>query len=83
MSGDSLHSFICFALAKDFVNDACNRCGGVDLNAVLRNLFFRLMQSRNEFPLRWLSVVPLRVRSLVKPPIQFVKVDLKDKNAVE
>ena len=30
MSGDSLHSFICFALTKDLVDDARDRCGGVD-----------------------------------------------------
>ena len=83
MSGDSLHSFICFALTNDFVNDARDRRGGVDRNAVLRNVFFRLMQSRDEFPFRWLSAAPLRVRSLVKPPIQRVKVDFKHKNAVE
>lgn len=27
---DSLHSFICFALTNDFVNDARDRPGGVD-----------------------------------------------------
>ena len=37
------------------------------------------MQSRNEFPFRWLSAAPLIVRSLVKPPIQCVKVDFKGK----
>lgn len=73
---------------KDLVNDVRDRCGGVDYNAVLRNVFFRLMQSRNEFPFHWLSAVPLIVRSLVKPPIQCVpiqcvKVDFKDKNAIK
>ena len=83
MSGDSLHSFICFALTNDFVNDARDRCGGVDRDAVLWNVFFRLMQSRNQFTFRWLSAAPLRVRSLIKPPIQCVKVDFEDENAVE
>ena len=69
MSGDGLHSFICFALTNDFVNDARDRCGGVDWNAVIRNVFFRPMQSRKEFPFRWLSAAPLGVRSLVEPPI--------------
>ena len=78
-----MHSFICFALTNDFVNDARDRRGGVGRNAVLRNVFFRLMQSRDEFPFRWLSAAPLGVRPLVKPPIQRVKVDFKDKNAVE
>jgi hypothetical protein len=41
------------------------------------------MQSRNEFPFRWLSAAPLRVRSLVKPAMQCVKVDFKHKNAIE
>ena len=70
-------------LTKDLVNDARDRRGGVDYNAVLRNVFFRLMQSRNEFPFRWLSAAPLIVRSLVKPPVRCVKVDFKDKNVVE
>jgi len=37
----------------------------------------------NEFPFRWLSDAPLIVWSLVKPPIQCVKVDSKDKNTVK
>jgi len=41
------------------------------------------MQSRNEFPFHWLSAAPLIVQSLVKPPIQCVKVDFKDKSAVK
>jgi len=70
-------------LTNDLVNDARDRCGGVDQDAVFRNVFFRLMQSRNELPFRWFSAAPLRVRSLVKPPIQCVKVNFKDKNAVK
>ena len=70
-------------LANDLVNDVCDRCGGVDRNAVLRDVFFRLMQSRNEFPFLWLSAAPLRVRPLIKPLLQCVDVDFKDKNAVE
>jgi len=34
------------------------------------------------FPLRWLST-PLVVPALVKPPVQRVKVDLEDEDAVE
>jgi len=70
-------------LTKDLVNHARDGRGGVDYNAVFRNVFFRLMQSRNEFPFHRLSAAPLIVRSLVKPPIQCVKVDFKDKNAVK
>jgi hypothetical protein len=40
------------------------------------------MQSRNEFPFRLFSP-PLIIRSRVKPPVQCVKVDFKDKNAVK
>lgn len=40
------------------------------------------MQSRNEFPFRWFSA-PLIFRSLVKPPLQCVKVDVQDENAVK
>ncbi len=69
-------------MTDDLVNDARDRCGTVDYNTVFRNVFFRLMQSRNEFPFRLFSA-PLIFRSLVKPPVQCVKVDLKDKNAVK
>jgi len=69
-------------LTKDLVNDARDRRGGVDYSTVFRNVFFRLMQSRNEFPFRS-SSAPLIFRSLVKPPVQCVKVDFKDKNAVK
>jgi hypothetical protein len=70
-------------LANDLVNDVCDRCGGVDRDPVLRDVFFRLMQSRNEFPFLWLSAAPLRVGSLVKPSLQCVDVDFKDEDAVE
>ena len=40
------------------------------------------MQSRNEFPFLLFSA-PLIFRSLVKPPVQCVEVDFKDKHAVE
>ena len=68
---------------KDLVNDVRDRCTGVDQDAIFRNVFFRAMQSRNELPFHWLSAAPLRVRSLVKPPIQRVKGDFKDEHAVE
>jgi hypothetical protein len=74
--------FICFALTKDLVNDARDGRRGVDHNSVPGNVFFRPMQSQNVFPFR-LSSAPLVFRSLVKPPLQCVKVDFKDENAVE
>ena len=73
---------MCFALTNDLVDDAHDRCGGVDPYAVFRDVFFRLMQSRNEIPLRLFST-PLIDRSPVKPPIQCVNVDMQDKDAVE
>jgi len=51
-------------LTNDLVNDARDRCGGVDQDAVFRNVFFRLMQSRNEFSFRLFSA-PLIFRSHV------------------
>lgn len=72
-----------FALTDDLVDDALDRFGGDDYDADFRSVFFRSMKSRNEVPCRWLSTAPLIVRSLVKPPIQCVKVDLKNKNAVK
>jgi hypothetical protein len=70
-------------VAKNRVNDLRDRCGSVDRDAVLRNVFFRAVPSQNEFPFCWCSAAPLRVRPLVKPPIQCIKVDFKDENAVE
>jgi len=55
-------------LTNDLVNDARDRCGGVDQDAVFRNVVFRLMQSRNDFPFR-LPSAPLIFRSLVKPSV--------------
>ena len=40
------------------------------------------MQSRNEFAFRLVSA-PLIFHSFVKPPVQCVKVDFKNKNAVK
>jgi hypothetical protein len=73
---------VCFALTNALVNDARDWRGGVDCNTVLRNVFFRLMQSRDNFSFR-LSSAPLILRSLVEPPDQCAKVDFKDEDAVE
>lgn len=73
----------CFELQEDLVDDARDGYGGGDYSTVLGSVFFRPMQSRNEFPFRWLSAAPPIVRSLVKPPIQCVKVDFKDEDAVK
>jgi hypothetical protein len=35
---DSLHSFICFALTNDLVNNLRDRCGGVDYNTAFSAL---------------------------------------------
>jgi len=69
-------------LTNDFVNDARDRCGGIDHDTIFRNVFFRLMQSHNEFLFRLFSA-PLIFRSLVKPPVQCVTADLQDKDAVK
>ncbi len=60
-----------------------DRCAGVDENAVLRDVFFRLMPSHDEFAFDRPSATPLVGRSLVKPPMQCRKVDFEDKDAVE
>lgn len=65
-----LQCSICFALTDDLVNDARDRCPGVDYNTVFRNVFFHLMQSRNERAFRLFSA-PLIFRSLVKPLVQY------------
>src|SRR5215470_2222893 len=58
---------------------------GVDDNPILRNVFLRVMQSRNEFPFRWFCapVSWVQCHSLINPPVQGAKVNLKDKNAVK
>ena len=63
-------------------NDARERCGGVDDNAVFRNVFLCLMQSHNEFPFRLVSA-PLSFHSFVKPPVQCVKIYFNDENAIK
>ena len=68
-------------LTKDLINDARDGRGGIDYNTV-RSVFFRLMQSYNEFPFSLFSA-PLIFWSLVKSPVQCAKVDFKDKNAVK
>ena len=73
---------MCFALTKDLVDDPRDGRGGVDHDPVVGNVFFRSMQSQNEFPLR-VSSAPLIFRSPVKPPVQCVKVDIKDEYAVK
>jgi hypothetical protein len=72
-------------LTEDLINDARDGRCGVDYNTVFRSVFFRLMQSHNEFPFFWLSapVIWVSPASLVKPPVQCVKVDFKDKDAVK
>ena len=69
-------------LTKDLINDACDGRGGVDYNTVFRSVFFRLMQSDNEFPFSLFSA-PLIFWSLVKPPVQCDKVDFEDKHSVK
>jgi hypothetical protein len=71
------------APTKNVVGNVFDRCGGVDGNAVCREVFFRLMPSDDEFAFRRHSATPLVVRSLVKSSIQRGKVDFEDENAVE
>jgi len=71
-----------FASPKDLVDYVRDRRICVDHDTVLRNVFSRLMQSRNELPFRF-PPAPLIFRSLVKPPVQGVEVDLEDENAVK
>src|SRR5665647_1373628 len=73
---------VCFAATKDLVDYVRDGRGGVDHDTVLRNVLSRLMQSRNELPFR-LPSAPFIFRSLVKPPVQGVEVDLEDENAVK
>ena len=73
-------------MAKDFVHNADKRLCCIYDDAAAGDVFFRSMQSRNEFLFLWFSA-PVRgvsCHALIKPPIQCVKVvDLKNKNAVK
>lgn len=73
-------------MAKDFVHDADKRLCCIYDDAAAGDVFFRSMQSRNEFLFLWFSAPVRRVsrHALIQPPIQCVKVvDLKNKNAVQ
>jgi len=60
-----------------------DRCGTVDNDAVLRDVFLRLMPSHDELAIRRHSAAPLLVRSLVKPLMQRRKVELENKYGVK
>ena len=73
-------------MAKDFVHDADKRLCCIYDDAAAGYVFFRSMQSRNEFLFLWFSAPVSWVsrHALINPPIQCVKVvDLKNKNAVK
>lgn len=73
-------------MPEDFVHHAGKRLGCIDEDATAGYVFFRSMQSRNEFlflrfsaPVRWVAR-----HTLIKPPIQGVKVvDFQNKNSVK
>ena len=73
----------CPASTKDLIDNVLDRCAGVDDDAVLRDVFLRLMPSHDELAFRRHSAAPLVVRSLLKPPMQRGKVDFEDKDGVE
>jgi hypothetical protein len=77
-------SEIYFRTPKNLIHNEFKRPCGVYRHAP-GCVFFRLMQSRNEFPLRWFCapVIWVQRHSLVKPAVQGVKVNLKDKNAIK
>ena len=82
-STDGKPALACLASTKDLVDNVLDRCGGVDDNAVLRDVFFGLMPSHDELAFRRHSAAPLVVRALVKPPLQRRQVDFEDKYRVE
>ena len=69
-------------MTDDFVNDVRDRYGRVDDSTNFRYFFFRSMQPHDQFPFCSFPA-PLSFRSLVKPPTQCVKVDLKNKDVVK
>ena len=73
-------------MAEDFIHDAGKRLCCIYDDAAAGYIFFRSMQSRNEFLFLWFSAPVSWVsrHALINPPVQCVKVvDLKNKNAVK
>ena len=73
-------------MAKDFVHDADKGLSCIYDDAAAGYVFFRAMQSRNEFLFLWFSapVSGVSHHALIKPPIQCVKVvDLENKYGVK
>ena len=73
----------CPTSTKDLVDNVLDRRGRVDDDAVLRDVFLRLMPLHDEVAFRRHSAAPLVVRSLVEPPMQRGKVDFEDEYGVE
>ena len=73
------------ALFQNLIHDAFNRRSGIDYDTTLRDIFFRCIQSRNEFAFLWFSaeVSWVQCHSLINPPVHGVQVDLQDKHAVK
>src|SRR5688572_21451735 len=70
---------------KDVVDDAVDRRSSVNLHRVFRNMLFRRIQSRNEFPFFWFSaeVSWVQCHSLINSPVHGIEVDLQQKHAVK
>jgi hypothetical protein len=73
------------AFRQDLTHHLFKRSCGVYCHAAARYCFSRLMQSSNDFPFRWFCapVSWVQCYSFINPPVQGVKVNLKDKNAVK
>src|ERR1700751_3053670 len=70
---------------KNLIHHLLEWSCGVDDDAVLRNVFFRLMQAYSEFPFLWFSaeVSWVQCHSLINPPVHGVQVNIEDKHAVK
>src|SRR6201987_2046505 len=73
------------SLTKDLIDHLRDRRSGIYYNAVLRNGFFRLMQSHTEFAFFWFSspIIWISATSRVKRLVHCVKVGFKDEDAVK
>jgi hypothetical protein len=73
------------AFRENIVDNAGERRGCVNAHRILRNIFFRCIQSRNKFPFLWFSaeVSWVQCHSFIHPPVHGVQVDLQDKHAVK
>jgi hypothetical protein len=70
------------AFRKNIVDNAGDRRSGVNARSILRNILFRRMQSRNQFPFACSSAI-LVFWSSGKPLVRRFQIDVGNENPVK